>query len=200
MKKILDTLNEQEKSIIKQKAFKKDEIIFNEGDECTTVSYIIKGAVSITTPTFIDNEYNIKTLFDGDSFGEFLVFSSLPYYLGSIKALKETTIAFIKKNDLLYLMKENSVFLEKFLERMSNDALSLQTRIKVLAQKTIREKILFYLKDEVEKTKSKTIYVTSKENLAKVINVPRPSLSRELISLKNEGYIKYGRHYITILI
>ncbi len=197
---ILDTLTNQEKECIKYLTYKKDEIIFNEGDECTGIGYIISGAVSISTLTIIDNEYNIKTLQEGDSFGEFLVFSSNPYYLGNVYSKKETKIAFIKSRDIIKLMQSNIAFLHSYLNKMTNDALLLQSRIKILAQKTLREKILFYLKNEMEKQRTKTIYVTSKEDLAKIINIPRPSLSRELINLQDEGLIKFGRHYITILV
>lgn len=196
---ILNNLSEFELQYIKYKTYKKDEIIFNEGDLCTSIGYIVYGAVSISTLTIIDNEYNIKTLKDGDSFGEFLVFSSNPYYLGNVVSLKETKIAFINSKNILKLMQSNEMFLSDYLNKMTNDALALQTRIKILAQKTIREKILFYLKNEMELKKTKTIYITSKEDLAKIINIPRPSLSRELISLKEEGILKFGRHYITII-
>ena len=128
------------------------------------------------------------------------MFSSNPYYLGNVYSKKETKIAFIKSRDIIKLMQSNIAFLHSYLNKMTNDALLLQSRIKILAQKTLREKILFYLKNEMEKQRTKTIYVTSKEDLAKIINIPRPSLSRELINLQDEGLIKFGRHYITILV
>lgn len=196
---ILDTLKDDEKKMIKYKSYKKGDIIFNEGDKCTSIAYLISGSISISTNTLIDNEYTIKTIESGDSFGEFLLFSSNPYYLGNITCLKESKVAFINRNDLIKLLKENDTFLSSYLNKMSDDALLLQLRIKILAQKTLREKILFFIKRETEKKKTKTIYVTSKETLAKIINVPRPSLSRELKNMEDEGIIKYGRHFITLL-
>lgn len=196
---ILDTLTNDQKKLIKYYNYKKDEIIFNEGDECLGIGYIISGSAIIKTLTFIDDEYTIKTLEKDDSFGEFLAFSSSPYYLGNVIALKETKIAFIKKSDIIKLMQENKEFLVSFVSKMTNDAILLQDRIKILAQKSLREKILFYIKTQKERQKSNTIYLHSKEKLAQIINVPRPSLSRELANLQNQGIIKFGRHYITIL-
>ena len=39
----------------------------------------------------------------------------------------------------------------------------------------------------------------SKEEIAKDIGIPRPSLSRELIKLRDEGLINFSRNKITIL-
>ena len=75
--------------------------------------------------------------------------------------------------------------------------MKLQDKIKILTQKTNREKILFYIKNEIKRTKNKTIKINSKEELAKILNIPRPSLSRELILLKEDGYIFYDRDTIT---
>lgn len=83
------------------------------------------------------------------------------------------------------------------MKQISNDVIKIQNKIKVLSQKTVREKVLFYIKNEIKRTNSMTIYINSKEELAKIINIPRPTLSRELILLKNDGYIDYDKKTIT---
>ena len=80
---------------------------------------------------------------------------------------------------------------------ISKSVMKLQGKVKILSQKTIREKILFYIKNEIKRTKNKTIKINSKEELAKILNIPRPSLSRDLILLKEDGYIFYDRDTIT---
>lgn len=193
----LNILKDNEKIYLKTKTFKKNEIILNEGDILNKMCFVLSGSISISTFTILNNEYNIRLLKENDSFGEFLIFSDKPYSLGTITALKETTIAFINKNDLIKIMQENEQFLLFFLNKMNNDALMLENRIKVLAQKSIKERILFYIKERSDS--SNIIYITSKKDLAEYINIPRPSLSRELINLKDEGIIDFGRHYIKIL-
>lgn len=39
----------------------------------------------------------------------------------------------------------------------------------------------------------------TKEEIAALLAIPRPSLSRELINLRNLGYIKFDRKKITVL-
>ncbi len=48
---------------------------------------------------------------------------------------------------------------------ISKSVMKLQDKVKILSQKTIREKILFYIKNEIKRTKNKTIKINSKEEL-----------------------------------
>ena len=72
------------------------------------------------------------------------------------------------------------------------------SRLKVLSQKEIRDKILFILYDNLKQNKNNVYFIESKEKLSRFINVTRPSLSRELINMKNEGIIDFGKHYIKL--
>ena len=59
-------------------------------------------------------------------------------------------------------------------------------------------KIMYLLYDNLIHNKSNIYYIKSKENLAKLINCTRPSLSRELINLKKEGIIEYDKYKIVL--
>jgi len=43
-----------------------------------------------------------------------------------------------------------------------------------------------------------TLYINSIADFAKYLNIPRPSLSRELIQMKKDNLIEYNRHYIKL--
>ena len=73
-------------------------------------------------------------------------------------------------------------------------------KIKLLGQPSIREKIFFFLKEEIKKTGSNTVKLhMSKEELASMMSLNRPSLSRELMRMRDEGLIEYDRNSITLL-
>lgn len=179
----------------KVKTYEKNDLIFNEGDRCNYVCIVTNGAVKISTTSSLYNEFIISTIKSGESFGENLIFSERPFYLGDIIATKKTSILFLSKKEYLKYVSEN---LEEFLQENSKRYLLLQQRTKILLQKSIREKILFYLISKYNSTNSLDIKITSKEELAKYLNIERPSLSRELIKLKEEGLIDYDRHFIYI--
>ena len=179
----------------KVRTYEKNDLIFNEGDRCNYVCIVTNGAVKISTTSSLYNEFIISTIKSGESFGENLIFSERPFYLGDIIATKKTSILFFSKKEYLKYVSEN---LEEFLQENSKRYLLLQQRTKILLQKSIREKILFYLISKYNSTNSLDIKITSKEELAKYLNIERPSLSRELIKLKEEGLIDYDRHFIYI--
>ena len=182
--------------LLNEKKYKKGEIIFFEGDICEYISIIKKGEISIRTFTF-DKEIEINLLHDNEMFGDSLILSSDPRYLGNVIANKDTTLYLIDKNNWLKLLEDKEI-LKNYLEIVSNKVFKIQSKVKILTQKTIRDKILFYLIAESKRLKTSDIKIKSKESLALYLNIPRPSLSRELINLKNEGIIDFDRYSITI--
>ena len=179
------------------KNYKKETLIFNEKEECKYLALILEGEVHISTLTYNDKEYTISVLNKNDTFGEFLLFSNNTQYLGDIIASSNTKIAFIDKSNLLELLQDK-VILENYLKLLSKKSMANQEKIKIYSQKNIEDRILFYLFEESKKKNSKIIKIKSKENLALLLNIPRPSLSRSLIKLKNESLIEYDKHSITL--
>lgn len=179
------------------RTYKKDEIVFEEGSKCSSIGLVISGSIQISTFTILENEYSINTINAGDIFGTNLLFSSSPYYLGFARCLKETKIGIINKANLIYLLQNDTDFLNNYLAFLSNKRLQIQERLKILCQPSIREKVLFLIKSRMDK--NRCVYFSSKEILAKYLNIPRPSLSRELASMKKDKLIDYDRNRIILL-
>ncbi|MBQ7276957.1 MAG: Crp/Fnr family transcriptional regulator [Bacilli bacterium] len=178
------------------KTYNKGDIVFNENDECKYISLVINGEITIHTSSILYNDFLISKIKDGDLFGVNLLFSDKPFYLGTVEATKATTLKLILKQDYINYVRDN---IESFLSATSNKYIQLQQRIKILSQKSIREKILFYLVNRSNLLHSNIIPIPKKEELAKYLNVERPSLSRELSNLKRDGFIDYDRKTIKLL-
>ena len=179
------------------KEFQKGAIIHQEGDKCHCLNLVIEGKISISTLTYFDNEYEIIEIGKNGLFGENLLFTD-DYYLGDVICIENTKLIQISKNELLDLFK-NQKILENYLLILSNKSKTAMNKLKILSQKTIRDKIMFYIINNIKSSNNKTIKISSKESLANYLNIPRPSLSRELIALKNEKIIDYDKHTITYL-
>ena len=179
------------------KDYKKGSLIFNELDKCNYLALILEGEIQISTLTYNDKEYTITLLNKFDTFGEFLLFSDTPFYLGDIIARSNTKLALINKENLLILLKDKTV-LENYLNLLSKKSMLNQEKIKIYSQNNIEDRILFYLFEESKKRNTKTLIIKSKENLALLLNIPRPSLSRSLIKLKEKSLIEYNRYSITL--
>lgn len=181
----------------KQVVYKKGEIVFNELDPVNSIGFVCYGNISIKTYTYNEKEYEINNISGNSLFGEFMLFSNNPVFLGTGITVKETKVIYLSKKELIECMG-NQRFSENYLSLISSISRNIQRKVKVLSQKEIRDKILFILYDNLKQNKNNVYYIESKEKLSRFINVTRPSLSRELINMKNEGIIDFGKHYIKL--
>lgn len=186
-----------DKSLYRVLTYKKGEVIFDEGDECTKIGFVMSGAISIKTLTYFNNEYEINNISEGDFYGGLLLFAKNNRYLGSAIALKKTEVIEFTKNNFLKAL-ENKSLLTYYLSILSNTSMKVQEKVKILSQGSIRDKILFLLYDNLKKTNNNYFVFKSKEALARYLCIPRPSLSRELISLQKEGILTFDRKTIIL--
>ncbi len=179
--------------------YERGSIVHNEGDFCDEIGIILSGHVSISTITNAEKEETIKLLSTNDVFGDVLIFTTNPYYLGNIITTKSTVVAFMKKDDLIYAMQNSKSFLNNWLTYTSNKMYITNFQNKLLAHKNIKDRLLFYLSSEQKCLHTNNINIGSVTLLAKRLSLPRPSVSRELTKLTNDGFISKERNVITIL-
>lgn len=199
--------------------YTKGEILAHEGSTCTSVSVILSGSVSMQKISSGGEFATIALLNEGDFFGEEIIFSSHNTYSSTLEASTNTLVAYISRDYINSLMNENPVIKDNFLRVLSDRIKNQNRRIELLSQKTLREKIAYYLIDlynqqrseaeeeiydkgfccdECQKTcdcrnrviRKKVILPVSKEVVAKYLAMPRPSFSRELIAMEKDGLIK----------
>lgn len=197
--------DESIKNVLKEiqyyiKAYSKGEIIANEDDECRSLSLLLSGTVEIQR-LYSNGKYIVLSrLFEGDVFGEALVFSKARTYPATVIALSECKVIFINKNDVLKICSNEEKILENFVSLLSDKVFILNSKIKSISFKSIRQKVINYILNEAKEQKSNYIILkNTKEEIASLLGIPRPSLSRELINLRDMNYIEFNRKKITIL-
>lgn len=182
------------------KKYSKGEIIANEDDECRSLALILSGTIEIQR-LYSNGKYIVLSrLFEGDVFGEALVFSKAKTYPATVIALSECRVLFIKKDDVLKICSHEEKILENFISLLSDKVFILNSKIKSISFKSLKQKVINYILNEVREQKSKYIILSNtKEEIASLLGVPRPSLSRELINLRNMNYIDFDRKIIKVL-
>lgn len=178
----------------------KDDIVFSEGDECNALSIVLEGMVEIQRIDVLGKILSVVQLTPGNTFGEVLIFSDKNFYPMTVISKSYTAVLHLKKDQVISLCKNNSSFLSEYLRLISNKALILNLKLKEVTLKTIRQKICDFLLQQYKKQKNLNIklYITKKD-WADKIGVQRPSLSRELIKMKEEGIIDFDKNTVTIL-
>lgn len=179
--------------------YKKGEMVAAEGELCTKVGLVVSGELVIKNIYYDGNETIIRLVNPKELFGEILLFSSHPYYPAAIYATIDSQVQFIDHDNLMALMDKNHIIALNVLREISDRFIDLNERIKILSRKTIKGKLCHYLHLTYLSVGSTSFKINlNKEQLAKFLNVERPSLSREFIKLKNENIIDYKGKNITI--
>lgn len=181
-------------------SYNKDEVIAIEGDDCHSIGIILEGVVEIQKLFPSGQITTINNFKAGNIFGESLVFSDKHTYPATITAIEPSKIMYLEKNDLINLSMGYSEILINFVSILSHRILMLNDRISNLSQDSIRKKISNFLLSE-HKNQNNTVltFNYSRKKMAELLNIPRPSLSRELINMRDEGIIGFDKSTITIL-
>jgi len=175
--------------------------IATEGDTSENIGIVLEGKIYVKAYSVGGKDFTLNTIRPGNIFGDVLIYGKKSKsYPGALITRGRTKVAFIPNDEFeQYLFNDNDL-LKNFLAMLSEKAYYMNMNSKLLSQDTLREKILFWLQQQriEQKTSSITLNMT-KEELANLLSVQRPSLSRELINMKEEGLIDYDRKTITIM-
>ena len=136
----------------------------------------------------------------GHILGEVIAFSDTNLYPATVISSNSSKIMFISKDNFIKYCTSHKDFLERFLNDLTNKIFVLNKSITNLTFNSIRQKICNFLITEYKLQKSDNIKLKmTQEKIAESLGITRPSLSRELINMKNEGLIDYSRNHIKIL-
>lgn len=194
---INDLVSELPYNILK---YKKKDIIAIEGDNCTSLGIILSGTIEIHKPFPSGKVVTINTFSEGNVFGEALVFSQKHTYPATVISSSNSEILFIDKFHIIKLMKSDERILNNFVSVLSNRILMLNDRITNLSYDTIRKKISNIILSEYKKQNNDYLTLPfCRKKMAELLNIPRPSLSRELMKMKNDGIIDYHKNKLKIL-
>lgn len=70
---------------------------------------------------------------------------------------------------------------------------------KILSHKNIEDRIYYYLNTHFDNKKNNIVTIKNVTELAKILNLPRPSVSRTLSTMEGKGLIKRNKNRIEVL-
>lgn len=194
-----ESLNMLELSQYTITTFAPNEMIALEGEPCTHLGVILKGSIESRKISPSGKIITLAHFSIGDLFGEPIVFSATKLYPASIFATTDTEILFIHRKDVFTLCQKSPQFMENFMQTLSDKTLYLTRKIQLLTLTTIRQKICSYLLEQYKQQNSETLTLPiSRKQMAELLGVQRPSLSREFINMRDEGLIDFKGNTVTI--
>ena len=191
---LLNVLTKKEHKLVKGYQVTKNSVIHHEGDTCESIGVIVSGKVDIVSYSFQGKELILNSLKAGEIFGNNLIFSSEPIYKGDVIAKEKCVIAFINKENLLFLLQNNKEFLELYLKAQSDFGKSLNARIQLLSFTNAEERLQYYASKN-----DNVIVFKNVTTLAAQIGIQRETLSRVLTSLVKRHLIKKEKGKITFV-
>ncbi len=181
------------------KKYPKGNVVVIEGSRCEELGILLEGLLEVQTLYPSGKLLTLAQLKPVETFGEAILFSKMNKFPATVGAIKDSKIMFIKKENLINCLTNCHKFMENFFELLSNKLLILNKKVKMLSLESIRKKIENFLMEEYKKQGSNIIKVSlSRKEMAEHMGIQRPSLSRELIKMREEGIIKFDKKLIII--
>ncbi|MFV0519343.1 MAG: Crp/Fnr family transcriptional regulator [Lachnospirales bacterium] len=204
--------NIEEENIIKMlkcisvgvKIYEKNEILVMQHEPLNNFGIILEGTCQIVKDDFEGIRTIVSTIGVGDFFGEAIVFSSFKDCPVSIVAKGRCKVLWLSKECVIKPCEKahffHNTFVLNILEIISNKNYSLNKKLDILSQRTIKDKLLVYFYSEAERnTQNKFNINYSKSDLAEFIGVERTAMYRVLKQLESENVIKIEGKSVTVL-
>ena len=182
--------------------YEKGEMIFSEEDYPATLPVLINGSVTLGMD-FYDGKRKIIAIFEnkGDVFGHEYILLGQSRYGMYAQAQTKSIILMMPKNFLVGTCERNCGFhsnlISNMMQLMAKKSLTLNERLEIMSCSTLRQKIAKMILFSIGGKSSMSVSM-SRQEMADFLNTARPSLSRELMRMQNDGLITVVGRKITV--
>lgn len=179
---------------------KKNHVIASEDDDCTSIGIVLEGAVEVKKIYPSGKSVTVAQLSSGNMFGEVILFSDKRKYPSTIQASTKAKVFFMSRESFVELSHEEPSVMTNLLNVLSRKILILNNQLKNLSYESIRQKIANFLIQQYGQQQSDYLTLPmSRQKMAEILGVPRPSLSRELIKMKDDGLLDFHKNTVKIM-
>ena len=181
----------------------KGSFLWHEGDSVTQAGIVLRGMVDAVNYSDDGRVHLVARQTAGSVFGEMLMAAGRPSPV-SLQATEEAEVLFLPLENILGGCGENCpchiALRRNLLQEASEKFWALQRRLTYLAEPSLRQRILLFLRDEGKKAGHGLFTIPyDRTELAAFLAVNRSALSRELSRLQKDGIIEYYRSSFHLL-
>ena len=188
-------LDEREKFLNELKfktiSFQKGELIAQQGNNVNALYILSKGSVKAEMVSESGSVLNIETIHAPNPLAAAFLFAENNHFPVDVVALDDVEIILISKDAMMKQLLRHEAFLQGFMTYNANRVQFLSERLKLLSTKTIKGKIAQFI---LARSKGTDFSLEmSQTTLAEYFGVTRPSLSRSIAEMIDEGIISLKR-------
>lgn len=174
------------------------------GQEYNGLGILIEGSAVISKDNAAGTRVVLGQVSPGEIFGEVIAFSDKGSWPASVQAQTDCKAMFLENTSITNQCSEACSFhaqlIKNLLKAVSVRAIMLNRRVEYLSMKTINSKIASLLLEHMEKAGSNTFRLPMNRNdMADFLNISRPSMSREMGAMRDDGIIEFHKEAIKII-
>ncbi|MFO7611261.1 MAG: Crp/Fnr family transcriptional regulator [Clostridia bacterium] len=184
--------------------YKKGDVAAVEGRDLFGIGLVLFGTMGILKTGITGNRIILGSVGKGDLFGETAAFAPERLWPATVESLTDSMVMYIIPGSIVRqcsnACEAHRIIQQNMLGILSEKAVNLTKRIEYMAIKGLKTKICTYIYNIYLKTGKSIIDLPLKRyELAEFFNVERPSLSREMINLRDAGILLFSGRQIEIL-
>ena len=207
--RLFDKMTQEEASMLlacirpRVRKLAKNDVANVAGDPFEGIGIILSGQAAVVKENSEGSRTILTILKPGDLFGEMAAFSGNGKWPATIIAQTACNIMYVPPEKIIAQCEKACQGHRKLLMNMlgilSSRAMALSRKLEYLSMKSMRGRIAAFLLEQYKMTGQKTFLLTMNRNeLADFLNVSRPSLSREMCKMKEDGLIDFHRSSVQL--
>ena len=162
--------------------YKKGDTIAMQGSACRSLYILCEGSVYAKMISEEGKELTLDTLSAPDVLASSFIFSTEGIFPITILANSNCSLWIVNKESILRIIKEDSLVLRNYLTVISDHSVFLSKRLNEFALQTLSSDIISYIQQNGA--------IQNLQEAAFIFGVARPSLSRAILQLVNQGLLQ----------
>lgn len=163
-------------------SYRKGDFIALQNSVCRSLFLLCEGSVYAQMTSSEGRELTLDTLSAPDTLASAFIFGTENRYPVSIVANSDCQLWVVGRESILQIIEQDNSVLRNFLTILSDHSLFLSRRINEFALQSLSSRLVSYLKDHHA--------VRNLQETAFILGVARPSLSRMIAQMVEQGTIR----------
>jgi CRP/FNR family cyclic AMP-dependent transcriptional regulator len=190
-------------TIVIERNYRKNMILFIEGEPGEAFYFIFSGKVKISKTSEDGREHILDIAGPGDTFAEVVLFTDAQYP-ATAEVIEDARIGMIRNRDMEKLVQENASLALSLIKTLSQRLIQAQLQVKQLAFSDTYSRtatILLKLAKEHGRKTEKGIELKlhiSRQELGSMVGTTRETVTRVLTTFKKSGILEIDRQNILI--
>jgi len=185
---------------IQPKQYYPDEIIHMQGDPYDSLIVLLEGRVTAQFQDSSGKVMLVETMQAPEAVATAVIYSQEAFLPVMLLADSRVRLLRIPRDALTKLFQQDTAVMMNYLRDMGDKLIFLAEKVRLMRFSTLRQKLASYilhLQDIYNKQQFSFVY--SREKMAEMFGVERPSLSRELSRIAEDGLISLKGRHVSVL-